>query len=124
MSFVTAAGLWKAGASLTAVGITTSAFGAHYLKGKFPQLTPQSVQNWSTAGSYLIYNGIALLAISQHPRFGRHKYAGPLIITGTTLFSFSIFGLVLARERWGKILGPTTPIGGTLMIAGYIALLL
>jgi uncharacterized membrane protein YgdD (TMEM256/DUF423 family) len=37
---------------------------------------------------------------------------------GTTLFSFSIFGLVLARERWGKILGPTTPIGGTLMIAG------
>lgn len=105
MSFVTPVGLWKAGASLSAyfsrfehilrpltyvpfsaaVGITTSAFGAHYLKGKFPQLTPQSVQNWSTAGSYLIYNGIALLAISQHPRFGRHKYAGPLIITGSCL---------------------------------------
>lgn len=66
-----------------ALGITTSAFGAHYLKGKYPQLTPQSVQNWQTAGSYLIYNGIALLAISQHPRFGRHKYAGPLIITGS-----------------------------------------
>lgn len=41
-----------------------------------------------------------------------------MICLGTTLFSFSIFGLVLARERWGKILGPTTPIGGTLMIAG------
>ncbi|KAJ9100513.1 hypothetical protein QFC21_003553 [Naganishia friedmannii] len=116
MSFVTATGLWKAGASFAALGITTSAFGAHYLKAKFPQLTPQSVQSWQTAGSYLIYNGIALLAISQHPRFGTHKYAGPLIMLGTTMFSFSIFGLVLARERVGPVFGPMTPIGGMLMI--------
>lgn len=34
------------------------------------------------------------------------------------MFSFSIFGLVLARERFGKVLGPVTPLGGTLMIAG------
>lgn len=33
-------------------------------------------------------------------------------------FSGTIFGLVLAREKVGKVFGPMTPIGGMFMIAG------
>lgn len=55
---------------------------------------------------YLLANGVALLAISQHPRFGNAKttrgfakYAGALIGTGAVLFSGSIFLLLLNRPR-------------------------
>jgi uncharacterized membrane protein YgdD (TMEM256/DUF423 family) len=27
---------------------------------------------------------------------------------------------VLAREKVGKVLGPTTPLGGAVMMAGYV----
>lgn len=85
-------------------------------------------------------NGVALLAISQHPRFAAHRFAGPAIAAGTTLFSLSIVALTLDRNTcvtWGiilpgmqsnrpvcrfKFLGPVTPLGGMMMIAGYVLL--
>lgn len=57
---------------------------------------------------YLIANGVALLAISQHPKFGNlsngttrglPRYAGALIGTGAVLFSGSIFLLLLDRAK-------------------------
>ena len=53
---------------------------------------------------YLIMNGVALLAISQHPRFGSTtrgfgKYAGALIGGGALVFSGSIFLLLLDRQK-------------------------
>ena len=49
-------------------------------------------------------NGVALLAISQHPRFGAGargigRYAGLLIGSGAAVFSGSIFLLLLDRPR-------------------------
>lgn len=76
------------------------------------------MQSWQTASTYLIYSGLSLLAISLHPRHGRNKWAAGLIGGGAIIFSGSIFGLVLAREKTGKILGPITPIGGMGMIIG------
>jgi len=46
---------------------------------------------------------------------------GYLLSTGITLFSGSIYGLVLTR--W-KVLGPVTPIGGLFLIASWISLAL
>ncbi len=46
-----------------------------------------------------IFNGVALLAISMHPRFGRHAFAGPAILSGATIFSSTIMALVLNRDR-------------------------
>jgi len=47
-----------------------------------------------------IYNGLGLLAVSMHPRFANHRFAGPAIIFGGGLFSLSIAGLVLlGRDR-------------------------
>lgn len=51
------------------------------------------------ASHYLITNGVALLALSQHPKFGRHRLAGPLILVGATMFSGSIFALLLNPGR-------------------------
>ncbi|GAA5927412.1 DUF423 domain-containing protein [Sporobolomyces koalae] len=114
---------WKAGALLSASGIMSGAFGAHALKGR---LVGDQVATWSMASQYAILNGVALLAISQHPVHSK-RLAVPLIIAGTTLFSGSIFALLLFKGKMGgftKIVGPSTPVGGLLMIGGYLSLLL
>lgn len=48
---------------------------------------------------------VGLLAISQHPVYAK-RLATPLIIAGTTLFSGSIFALLLYRERYARRLTP------------------
>ncbi|KDQ20820.1 hypothetical protein BOTBODRAFT_101216 [Botryobasidium botryosum FD-172 SS1] len=90
------------------------AFGSHGLKGR---LDPGQLQAWHTAANYAIFNGIALFAISLHPRFAAHRFAGPAIAAGGLVFSSSIFVLTLNRDRF-RFLGPITPMGGAAMIAG------
>lgn len=96
-----------------------NAFGAHGLKSR--GYSPDQINMWGSASSYAIYNGLALLIISSHPRFAHHKFAGVAIAIGGALFSSTIFALVLNRERFKRI-GPITPIGGTIMILGYLFL--
>ncbi|KAF6766292.1 hypothetical protein DFP72DRAFT_866133 [Ephemerocybe angulata] len=109
--------LWKTGAALATGGIITGAFGAHGLR-KRPGITPDQIHAWETAASYSVYNGLAMMLVSLHPRFSTHRFAGPLIAAGGAIFSGSIFALVLAKDRF-KGLGPVTPMGGMVMIAGY-----
>ena len=55
---------------------------------------------------------------SQSPNL--HIPAG-IMAAGTVIFSGSIYGLVaVSRWRW---LGPLTPLGGLLMIAGWTGML-
>ncbi|KAM0789027.1 hypothetical protein ACM66B_003093 [Microbotryomycetes sp. NB124-2] len=118
----TAAAAWKAGSVLAATGVATGALGAHALASRLGNKTA----TWSMASHFAIMNGAALLAISQHPTHGK-RLPGLLIATGTAMFSGSIFALLLYRERMGglsKIVGPVTPLGGLLMIGGYLGLLL
>ncbi|EPT03980.1 hypothetical protein FOMPIDRAFT_1022114 [Fomitopsis schrenkii] len=121
-SFVNSRTLWRTGALFTAVGMLAGAFGAHGLQ-KRPGITPENLRAWGSAAQYAVFNGLGLLLISMHPRFATHKFAGPAIATGGFIFSSSIVALVLARDKF-RWLGPITPIGGSLMIAGYIALAL
>ncbi|TFK30540.1 DUF423-domain-containing protein [Coprinopsis marcescibilis] len=113
--------LWKTGAAFAAVGVLSGAFGAHGLR-KRPGMTPDSIHAWETASSYLVYNGLAMMLVSLHPRFASHRFAGPAIAAGGLIFSSSILALVLARDRF-RFLGPITPLGGSMMIAGYISLI-
>ncbi|KAJ3935320.1 MAG: hypothetical protein NXY57DRAFT_958266 [Lentinula lateritia] len=117
--------LWRAGALLTATAIGFGAFGAHGLKQR-KDINPDRINAWNTAAHYAtshkIFNGLGLLLISLHPRFSVHRFAGPAIMTGTVLFSGSIFALTLDHNL--KFLGPVTPMGGVIMIAGYISLAL
>lgn len=105
-----------------ATGITAGAFGAHALKTRFPNLPETSHNSWMTGSNYLIYNGIALIALSAHPSVAlgikKYKTAAGLIVGGVMVFSGSIFALVLARDKVSKVAGPITPLGGLAMIAG------
>ncbi|KAJ7103422.1 hypothetical protein B0H15DRAFT_812179 [Mycena belliarum] len=114
--------LWKAGSCFAAIGILAGAFGAHGLKAR-PGITSVQIASFQTASHYTMLNGLGLLLLSLHPRFSVHRFAGPAIAAGTLLFSGSIYALVLNRDRF-KFLGPVTPMGGMLMIAGYVSMAL
>ena len=53
---------------------------------------------------------------------GNHdmRVGGWMLFSGAILFSGSIYALIL-RPQW-RILGPVTPIGGLLLITGWVAL--
>ncbi|EMD42015.1 hypothetical protein CERSUDRAFT_110556 [Gelatoporia subvermispora B] len=114
--------LWRSGAVIAAVGIIAGAFGAHGLQRR-KDITPDQIHAWETASHYAVFNGLALLLVSMHPRFSVHRFAGPAIAAGSVIFSGSIMALVMNRERF-RWMGPVTPIGGSIMIAGYLALAL
>jgi uncharacterized membrane protein YgdD (TMEM256/DUF423 family) len=66
----------------------------------------------------LIHSGVVLLATSIAPK---NKIAASLFIAGMTMFSGSIYLLVLDPQRF-KFVGPITPIGGLCLIGGWVAL--
>ena len=99
--------------------MATGAFGAHGLRAR--NLSERSIGSWTTGSNYLIYNGLALLAVSLHHRLSssqRMKWGTGMIVGGALTFSGTIFGLVLAREKVGKVFGPLTPVGGAVMMVG------
>jgi len=62
-----------------------------------------------------MFHGLALLAVSAHPRLAQKRIAAGAIAVGTALFSGSLYGMVWARSKGvqaGKYLGPVTPLGG------------
>lgn len=100
-----------------AIAVACGAFGAHALKDS---LTPGDLEIWKTAVLYQLIHAVALLAIaaSWHMLAGaRADWAVRLIMVGMTIFSLSLYLLVLTGPRW---LGAITPIGGVLMIAGWL----
>ncbi|EJC98695.1 uncharacterized protein FOMMEDRAFT_95664, partial [Fomitiporia mediterranea MF3/22] len=101
-----------------AAGVIAGAFGSHGLRSR-PGIDADKIHAWETAAHYSIFNGLALMILSMHPRFSVHRFAGPAIAAGSFVFSSSIIALVLNRERF-KAFGPITPMGGAVMIAGYV----
>ncbi len=108
---------------LTAVVL--GAFAAHALKKKF---TEDQQTSFETGVRYQFYHALVLLLIgfaqaADLIRSGAYTW---LFICGTVLFSFSIYGLCLTAafgSKW-RFLGPVTPIGGSLLVAGWVSLLL
>ncbi|KAI0051714.1 hypothetical protein FA95DRAFT_1554245 [Auriscalpium vulgare] len=112
--------LWRVGALFVAGGMLAGAFGTHGLKSR-PGMTADKINSFATGAHYAVFNGLSLLLVSYHPRFAVHRFAGPAIAIGGLIFSSSVFALVLDRDRF-KAIGPITPLGGLLMIAGYVSL--
>ena len=76
------------------------------------------IQNWNTAAHYQLVHSVVMLAV---PFCRKPKLAGGLFVAGTMLFSGSLYAMVLTDVRK---LGAITPIGGLLLCAGWVAMLL
>jgi uncharacterized membrane protein YgdD (TMEM256/DUF423 family) len=113
-------------------GVGLGAMGAHQLAGVLAQKGLQD--NWRTAVLYQLFHASAIVGLSAlcashetapEPRksalLSKYRTAGQLWGVGTVLFSGSIYCLCLGIGP-RKILGPTTPIGGLLMIGGWAML--
>ncbi|CAK7564567.1 MAG: hypothetical protein SEPTF4163_002461 [Sporothrix epigloea] len=105
--------MWRVGALYGATAVALGAFGAHGLKNRISD--PAKLANWSTAAHYQLAHSVAMLAARGHP------VASTFFAAGMTMFSGSIYALVLDPERF-KVLGPVTPIGGLCLILGWLAL--
>lgn len=113
------------GAIFGALGIILGAFGAHALKKIFNE---EQLKNFETGVKYQIYHALLLVIIGFNIAYIT-SYKNLLFYSltfGIVLFSFSIYGLCIssARNKKLKILGPITPIGGLLLLLGWIILIL
>ena len=115
------------GAILGMLAVLGGAFGAHALK---EILTPEHLASYQTGIRYqLIHAVVLLLLFVLTLKFDnkQFKIAANLIFWGVVLFSGSIYILTL-KNIIGlealKFAGPITPIGGLLIISGWIMLIL
>lgn len=106
------------GAIGAALAIALGAFGAHGLKDIVEE---RMLANFETGVRYHMYSalGIMLIALASKVVGDNKKLAlGALLITiGACIFSASLYVMALTGAT---ILGAITPIGGVLMIAGWI----
>ena len=103
------------------LAVVLGAFGAHALKDR---LEPAMLAAFNTAVHYQMLHAAVVLVIvllartSDSPGF--LLGAAGSMLAGILLFSGSLYLLVLWGWRW---LGPITPLGGALLIAGWGLLL-
>ena len=102
-----------------ALAVILGAFGAHALKGK---LSDALLNAWQTGVQYhmlhvLALMGLAILLVRLSHTPSLLSLTGYLWMAGMLLFSGSLYVLALGGPSW---LGPITPIGGSLLIAGWL----
>jgi uncharacterized membrane protein YgdD (TMEM256/DUF423 family) len=113
-------------AFLGALSVALGAFGAHALK---TLINEQSLTTYETAVRYQFYHVFALALAGIVYKASPNafvKNAGRLFIIGIILFSGSLYLLTYATAnnislRWA---GPLTPLGGAMLIVGWICLAL
>ncbi|MCA8955670.1 MAG: DUF423 domain-containing protein [Planctomycetes bacterium] len=109
----------RAGAFLGALGVALGAFGAHGLEQTF-RASPRAAEHWGTATEYTFYHALALVLCGLLAERGyRPRIAAWCFAAGAVVFGGTLYLLALGCPRW---LGAITPIGGTLLIAGWVAL--
>lgn len=105
--------------------VILGAFGAHLLSNL---LSVDALQSFEVGVRYQFFHGMALLFLSLTPNPQNFiNRTALLFITGTLLFSISIYLLSLSTMYGDTglpaILGPVTPIGGLMLILGWLNLL-
>jgi uncharacterized membrane protein YgdD (TMEM256/DUF423 family) len=121
-----------------ALAVIVGAFGAHgvdsYFEKKYAGAPEKNVtgltvpaswkymQDYKTGVDYHFYHVMGLLAVGLMLR-GRKsaalEVAGWCFLSGIVLFSGSLYALTLTGQTWW---GMVAPIGGTALIAGWVAL--
>jgi uncharacterized membrane protein YgdD (TMEM256/DUF423 family) len=108
-----------AGALLAALAVVAGAFAAHALRAR---LAPEALALVDTAARYQLMHALALVAIGLlqaiRPSFAAKLSAGAFT-AGVILFCGSLYALAFGAPRF---LGMVAPVGGTLLIAGWLLL--
>lgn len=103
------------GAINMAIAVALGAFGAHGLKGIADE---QQLGWWHTATLYLLVHALGLLITGLLIRLNyATQTTAWLLQIGVIIFAGSLYAMTLGAPRW---FGAITPIGGVLMIAGWI----
>jgi len=141
---ITLSALWAAAA------VALGAFGAHALRDALPtwyaaEDVPRMEANWETAARYHLLHAIgalAAIALLQRPTSAPaggqateatdqppQRSTAPAspwlwtpvycLLIGSLIFSGCLYAMVLGGPRW---LGAVVPIGGSLLILGWVAL--
>lgn len=106
------------------IAVILGALGAHALE---KVLTESQLASFTTGVRYQMWHALALLAtvaLSKESTINKWVYC--LWTAGVILFSFSIYllstaDLLSVKLRW---LGPVTPLGGLLLISGWLTLII
>ena len=105
------------GPLVCALAVGAGAFGAHGLAAR---LDARALELWETAARYMMYGGLGMTLLGivgrQWPRPGFEGAAWSLLL-GVVVFSGTVGLLALGGPRW---LGAVTPLGGVLLIAGFL----
>ena len=89
-----------------ALAVAAGAFGAHAAAGE------QQAEWLRTGGMYKLVHAVAALAI-----MGQARGAAIALLVGAAIFAVTLYAMALGAPRW---LGAVTPIGGTLLIIGWL----
>ncbi|MBM6575023.1 MAG: DUF423 domain-containing protein [Sphingomonas sp.] len=89
-----------------ALAVIAGAFGAHGAHGE--------AQEWlRTGGQYQLVHAVAALVALRLEARG----PGWLFVAGGAVFALTLYAMALGAPRW---FGAITPIGGALMIGGWL----
>lgn len=103
-----------------ASGVALGAFGAHGLRGKVAE---NLLEAYKTGVQYQMIHALALFGVVLLMQNWGNRLSltlsGALFTFGIIFFSGSLYALALGGPRW---LGPITPLGGLMMIAGWVVL--
>lgn len=107
---------------LGVIAVILGAFGAHALKSK---LSPEAMQSFETAVRYQFFHVLLLLFVNMFAGFSekQKRTLSTFLIGGILLFSGSIYAIYLGGVP-AKSIWFITPLGGVLLIVGWILLCL
>ena len=115
---------WIVVAALSgAVSVMAGAFGAHGIDAS-TAAGARARELLQTGSHYEIAHALAILAVAALTRRaglkeGLATAAQILFLAGSVLFPGALYALALGGPRW---LGAVTPVGGSLMILGWLLL--
>jgi uncharacterized membrane protein YgdD (TMEM256/DUF423 family) len=102
------------GALNAALAFTAGAFGGHGLRER---LAPRALEVFEIGVRYHMYHAFAMVLVGLLAGTRGVAAAGWLFQGGVVLFSGSLYALALTDV---KVLGAITPLGGLLMLAGWL----
>jgi len=109
------------GAAWCGLAVILGAFGAHGLKNLEP--SAEALGWWETAAQYHFGHGLALVllgllvALRGGESSGMGRVPGTCFTLGSVIFSGTLYAMAVGAPSW---FGAITPIGGVLLIAGWI----